>query len=217
MTSRDAILGRIRTALAADPRRPELPPVAQVWPHTGCGVDQMAQRFLAEIGEIFGEAYRLPSMDDARRKLAEIMDQEGCSRLGVMDRPLCRELTAAVAPAAIAWPQPDWTAAEMADLPAAVVEADCLLADTGSAMIACYTPQDRLLCSLPPTCGVIARADRLAEHLPAAWPAIAQRAAAPELRGEFVFVTGPSRTADIEKVLILGVHGPKRLVVLVVG
>jgi L-lactate utilization protein LutC len=29
-------------------------------------------------------------------------------------------------------------------------------------------------------------------------------------------VTGPSRTADIERVLVLGAHGPRRLVVLVV-
>ena len=64
---------------------------------------------------------------------------------------------------------------------------------------------------------VIARTDQLAEHLPAAWPAIAPRAADPALRGEFVIVTGPSRTADIEKILILGVHGPKRLVVMLVG
>ena len=38
----------------------------------------------------------------------------------------------------------------------------------------------------------------------------------PAQRGEFVIVTGPSRTADIEKILILGVHGPKRLVVILV-
>jgi L-lactate dehydrogenase complex protein LldG len=57
----------------------------------------------------------------------------------------------------------------------------------------------------------------LAEHLPAAWPAIAARAAEPARRGEFVIVTGPSRTADIEKILILGVHGPKRLVVMLIG
>jgi len=29
-----------------------------------------------------------------------------------------------------------------------------------------------------------------------------------------VFVAGPSRTADIEKVLILGAHGPSRLIVM---
>ena len=32
-----------------------------------------------------------------------------------------------------------------------------------------------------------------------------------------VLVTGPSRTADIEKILILGVHGPRRVVVILVG
>jgi L-lactate dehydrogenase complex protein LldG len=84
-------------------------------------------------------------------------------------------------------------------------------------MIACGTAQERILCYLPPTCVIVAPVDRLAEHMPAAWSAIAARVADPALRGEFVFVTGPSRTADIEKILILGVHGPKRVVVLLVG
>jgi len=36
----------------------------------------------------------------------------------------------------------------------------------------------------------------------------------PQAAKNMVFVTGPSRTADIEKILILGAHGPRRLVVL---
>jgi L-lactate dehydrogenase complex protein LldG len=64
---------------------------------------------------------------------------------------------------------------------------------------------------------VIARTGQLAEHLPAAWAEIARQTADPQRRGEFVLVTGPSRTADIEKILILGVHGPKRLIVILVG
>ena len=100
---------------------------------------------------------------------------------------------------------------------ASVVEADILLADTGSCLIACPTAQDRLLCYLPPACVVVARLEQLREHLPAAWPTVAPRVADPAQRGEFVIVTGPSRTADIEKILILGVHGPKRLVVVLIG
>ena len=69
-----------------------------------------------------------------------------------------------------------------------------------------------------PAAGV--RGDRANEPIGRAfaggWASIAPRVADPALRGEFVIVTGPSRTADIEKILILGVHGPKRLVVLLV-
>ena len=37
-----------------------------------------------------------------------------------------------------------------------------------------------------------------------------------ERTGEFLLMTGPSRTADIEKILILGVHGPKKVVVYII-
>jgi L-lactate dehydrogenase complex protein LldG len=134
-----------------------------------------------------------------------------------MDRPLIREVTAALPTGTVNWSAPDWQPQRIANLSASLIEADALLADTGSCLIACPTVPDRLLCYLPPACVILGRVGRLAEHLPAAWPAIAARASAPAQRGEFVIVTGPSRTSDIEKILILGVHGPKRLVVVLIG
>jgi L-lactate dehydrogenase complex protein LldG len=177
----------------------------------------MAVRFKQELEEVHGEVVRCGSMEEARAWLAETAAQESWERVGAVDRPLCREVSGGLKADGLAWAQSDWTPQSMASLSAGLVEADCLLADTGTAMVACGRAEERLMCYLPPACVIVATTDRLVEHLPAAWPAIAPRVADPQLRGEFVFITGPSRTADIEKILILGVHGPQRLIVLLVG
>jgi L-lactate dehydrogenase complex protein LldG len=125
-------------------------------------------------------------------------------------------VTALLPPERVVWEDADWKPADIAELPVSLLSAEQLLADTGTCVIECGTLEQRLLCYLPPACVVVARSDQLAEHLPAAWQAIGQRVADPQGRGELVLVTGPSRTTDIEKVLILGVHGPKQLIVLLV-
>jgi L-lactate dehydrogenase complex protein LldG len=177
----------------------------------------MAEQFQKELADVHGEVIRCATMQDAQRRLAELVAEAGWSSLGAMDRPLVREAVAGLPGGLASFATADWQPTQMAQLSASIVEPDVLLADTGSCMVACATPQDRLLCYLPPACVMMARVDQLAEHLPAAWTAIAPRVADPAQRGEFVIVTGPSRTADIEKILILGVHGPKRLVVILIG
>lgn len=216
MSSRNAILSRIRNALAGDAPR-EKPPEPEIWPERGPTAEQMAGCFTAEAEAVTAEVHRANSMEDARAKLAGLLDELDVAKVGAMERPICRELLAGWRDEQVDWGTSQGEPKAMAELDAAVVEADYLLADTGTCMVACGTPHERLLCYLPPICIVVAREDRLFEHLPAAWDEISRRAADPELRGEFVFITGPSRTADIEKILILGVHGPKRLIVLLVG
>ena len=196
-----AAAGSARSGRARTPPRPR-------WP----------RRFSTELAEVQGEVIRSATMEEARRTTGGIGRQAQWTTLGMMDRPhgprsrgpICRRALAA-------WAAADWQPQHMAELSASVIEADVLLADTGSCLIACPTAQDRLLCYLPPACVVVARVEQLAEHLPAAWAGDCPRVADPAQRGEFVIVTGPSRTADIEKILILGVHGPKRLVVLLIG
>ena len=215
MNSRDTILHRIRTALADRPEVP-LPPACEVWPRENPDTNTMLDRFEKELTDVSGEMIRCGSLDDARAKLSQLMDAESWSTLASVDKPAAHALLDAMPSEKIAWSRPNWEAPTLADVPAGLVVADTLLADTGSCVVACGTAQERLLCYLPPTCIVLAKADQLAEHLPAAWDDLAQRAADESTRGEFVIITGPSRTADIEKILILGVHGPKRLVVLLI-
>ena len=178
---------------------------------------EMAGRFTDELNAVQGEVIRCDSLDDARVKLDELAGQAEWVKLCGIDRPAVRAAAAGLEPERIEWAAADWQPRRIAEYQASVVEADALLADTGSCLISCPTAQDRLLCYLPPACVVIARTDQLAEHLPAIWPSVVSRAGGQSLTGEFVIVTGPSRTADIEKILILGVHGPKRLVVLLIG
>jgi L-lactate dehydrogenase complex protein LldG len=216
MNSRDTILHRVRTECAKLP--PVVaPPVPEVWPRENPAPAAMAERFCVELAAVQGEAVRCASMDEAKRRLAELVGQAQWTSVGGMDRPIVREVTADLQPTAVQWAAADWQPRRIAELSVSVIAADVLLADTGSCVIDCSTPQDRLLCYLPPACVVVGRVDQLAEHLPAAWDTIAPRVAEPDRRGEFVIVTGPSRTADIEKILILGVHGPKRLAVLLIG
>jgi len=218
MSSRDAILQRIRTALAKPGAASAAPPpVPQVWPRETSQPAALALRFASELKEVHGELIRCTSMEEARQKLVELLDASQWLSIGAVDTLLTRQVAGALDPAQVAWTRSGWPPAEIAELPAGLVAADWLLADTGTCVIACGTPEERLMCYLPPACVVIALTRQLAEHLPAAWQEIARQTADPTRRGEFVFVTGPSRTADIEKILILGVHGPKRLIVILVG
>jgi len=219
MSSRDVVLGRIREALADRPAA-ELPPPAEVWPATGAATEALVERFARELGLLEGELHRCRSIDEARATLGELVapltgPPDGAV-LGAIDRPDLRELAAGLPAGRIAWVADEGDPRQMAGLGAGLVAAEVLLADTGSCVVAAATAAERLMCYLVPICIVLARVDQLREHLPAAWGELAEKLSDPQRRGELVVLTGPSRTSDIEKILILGVHGPKRLVVLLV-
>lgn len=211
---RDIVLGRIRGALSDRPES-KLPPVPEVWPSTNPSVEIMLGRFEEALVAVQGEFHHLRTMTDAQAKLRELMTELDADAIASVDRESTRQVAEGLGDV-VEFTSDDWTPEGIADYKLGMIASDYLLADTGSCMVASETPNERLLCYLPPACVVIARTGQLREHLPDAWREVAERAADPDLRGEYVFITGPSRTADIEKILILGVHGPQRLIVLVV-
>jgi L-lactate dehydrogenase complex protein LldG len=87
-----------------------------------------------------------------------------------------------------------------------------LIARTGSLMVSSATASGRQMHVFPPIHLVIASATQLVDYVEDAMIAI-QRKYNNQLPSTISTITGPSRTADIEKTLVLGAHGPKELVV----
>ncbi|CAA7600998.1 5-formyltetrahydrofolate cyclo-ligase-like domain protein [Acididesulfobacillus acetoxydans] len=71
----------------------------------------------------------------------------------------------------------------------------------------------RLLSMLPPLHVALAQTSEL---VPTVAEALRLIHSLPEIPGFVGFITGPSRTADIERVLTIGVHGPGRFLALLV-
>ncbi len=90
-----------------------------------------------------------------------------------------------------------------------ISQLDLAIADTGTLCQDATDVKKRLVSTLPsvhialvPTGGLVANLAEALEKFQGQVP------------GYLAFITGPSRTADIERVLTIGVHGPERLIVL---
>jgi L-lactate dehydrogenase complex protein LldG len=97
---------------------------------------------------------------------------------------------------------------------AGVSGAEYLIARTGSIFINSRIAGGRRLTVLPPVHIVLAKRSHLVSSLDDVLKKIKQN----DSDWSFAtFITGPSRTSDIEKKLVLGAHGPKRLVTLILN
>lgn len=86
---------------------------------------------------------------------------------------------------------------------------DWALADTGT-LVGDQTPvEQRLVSTLPPIHVALIDSSRILPDKVALLGEID-----PKTSRYLAFITGPSRTADIERVLTIGVHGPKRLIII---
>lgn len=94
-----------------------------------------------------------------------------------------------------------------------ISQADFLIARTGSILIHTTSSGGRRLSVLPPTHIVIAKEDQL---VPSIEDALQKLGQAKDDWSYATIITGPSRTSDIEKQLVLGAHGPKRLIVILI-
>lgn len=94
-----------------------------------------------------------------------------------------------------------------------IAEADYAIASTGTLAVLSMPSRPSSLTLLPPASVIFVQIDRILPDLAAAIDAFGADTLA---ANRMTLITGPSRTADIEKRIVLGVHGPKSLDVLVI-
>ena len=99
---------------------------------------------------------------------------------------------------------------------AGITACDAIVAQTGSILVSSATSGGRSLSILPHVHIVVATLDQIVSTLGDALHAAKHRGAG-RMPSMLSFITGPSRTGDIERILVLGAHGPKELILILVG
>jgi L-lactate dehydrogenase complex protein LldG len=105
--------------------------------------------------------------------------------------------------------------ADFHDIEVGITQCEYLIARLGSIMVSSKQQCGRRMFVYPPVHIVLAYTSQLVPDLKQALVGIKQKYG-DKIPSMISVITGPSRTADIEKTLILGAHGPKEIYVFLV-
>jgi len=153
--------------------------------------------FKENVESVAGHCVTTTDVADALRR---IIADLGAQRVAVSDAP---EFAAfGVVP----------SAREVFDFEVGITNAQAAIAETGTLVLDSSCERNRLVSVVPPVHIAIVAASRIYATLA---DVLAMLQSAPEVSPAITFITGPSRTADIELTLTIGVHGPKELYVII--
>ena len=191
-----------RTAQTPLSSRPEL-----YEPRQPDYVGSEIETFLNEVQKLSGVGQTLLRSDIGSALKALVVEQN-MSKATVWETPRLRELGVAeiLNGLGVQLVSPNASKHEVALCDLGITEADYLLPETGTLVLTSSAARPRAVSLLPRVHLAIVRPDMLRADMH-------QVFAEAKDRNYLVFITGPSRTADIELTVTLGVHGPRNLYV----
>ena len=205
MTDREQILASLRQQERAVTHPP-------AW-ETRRRFDDLAERFTASLTAGAGEVHRAASLAEALDILGQLLAELPARQVAVNAEPPLDGIDLAAR-----WPNVEWhvTNQSSGDLrafcaaaDAGITGVDAALAETGTIVVSSGPGKSRLVSLLPPVHIALVPTSSLTVDL-FTWTA-ARSGAMP---ASVTLISGPSKTADIEQVMAIGVHGPKRLIVI---
>lgn len=237
MASKEETLTRIRAALGRDgsTTAPEiLPPFSSTI--SGPSDESGIERFCAELERVSGRVTRIGSVDEIKAYIANLLPDDAPIVAAVSDGATVREAGirewlagrgAAIVPTlgefSSARTEEDKETSFMESYKRALIEAsigvtaaDFAIADTGTLVLVSGGEQHRLISLVPPIHVCLLGQSRIVANLTELIAKVREEFYTKDLPPQaMTFITGPSRTADIELSLTLGVHGPRELHVLI--
>ncbi len=223
MTGRKEMLERIREALGGSQHSPpspgELPPLGAVMPPID--PEALVPKFEAELRNVAGSPHRAANREELDQLFHVIL--KGCPPVVLSRNPLLSQLR-------LEGTLRDW-GLEVAVWPSlgssgtnamqtfrqrcfqaefGITGVDFALAETGSLVLSSVTEGSQLASLATPVHIALYRRSQLLGSLEEVLEQV-PLARLEDLGRSIVFITGTSRTADIEQILIRGVHGPREV------
>jgi L-lactate dehydrogenase complex protein LldG len=204
------VIENIRRSLGRTAQTPVGPRPTIYEPRQPESTDAEVENFLKEVKKLSGVAQRLSSKDlDAQLKT--LITEQNIHKATAWETPDLRQLGVAeiLNSLGVELISPNASKHEMALCDLGITEADFLLPETGTLVLRSSMERPRAVSLLPRIHLAIVRPELLRADMH-------QVFAEAKNQHYLVFITGPSRTADIELTVTLGVHGPKNLYVWMV-
>lgn len=168
--------------------------------------DDLLVVFKTELEAVQGEVVVENSSEKLTARLKELLVDKHIKELFCVDSELEELLSESI--------QLEKDSAKFLDLEASITKCEQLVARTGSVMVSSAQDSGRRLNVFPSLHVIWAKASQLVPFVEDAIEKVTERYNG-DLPSQITAITGPSRTADIEKTLVLGAHGPRELVVLI--
>ncbi len=209
--SRETILHKVRTALGRSTGQSvEAPPPARLLVPE-MDIEARIRSFCERVEALAGKTHRAHSTEDARAYALRVI----AGRTAVASNaPILRECGITSLPGVqTGITDHDELRTLCSNAACGITGADYALADTGTLVLLSSPQEARLISLLPPVYIAVVERNRLLTALDELLTILPLPA---EQTSSMVLITGPSRTADIEQILVRGVHGPGEIHVVVV-